>query len=231
MALKKISLVSGVVAAISLIVVAGFPGHGLASSATNGSRMTRSESRKLFLHIEVQKDSNGATGKFKNFLSTQDFVDEVNGSANVYDGVPNEAFIATGSREPAKTEFPSADGTPFRMNAKAHTTGLIAVRSFQAETVNDLAIPAGGGAATLELQLKGELSSGRKVDVGEQSIDYLVTPAQELYELDVDIAPAAGLHGKRFASITLTVLFRGAAVMSGAYELDDPASFIEVPVS
>lgn len=209
----------GAVAAVLLLFF-----QGIAAAKPDTPRLA--ETTKLFLHIDVPR--SGVGGTFEMSLSVDDYPDGGNNTGIIYDGAPNEVLLATGLQEPKSTSFPTVDGVPLRVDASSPITGVIAIGVFQI-VVDTVGVPVGGGAATLELKLEGELASGRKMTIGEQQIEYLVTPAQNTYPLDVNIQPGKSSHGKRFSSLTLTTLVRGPSVMTGFFELDDPASFIEIP--
>ncbi|HEX2296587.1 MAG TPA: hypothetical protein VHN37_14940 [Actinomycetota bacterium] len=187
---------------------------------------------KWFLHIEID-ETGPVTGEWTFTLNGRDYPDGGNGSANLSNGVGNEVFHATGAQEPSRNVFVATDGLPLRLAASdpvLHVvTGKIAVRSLDAGQLG-VSLPLGAGQAVLELDLSGvPAGSDEPVVIGSQVIEFLVTPFQSRHVLDVLIRPDEALDGVSFTDVALTTHFRGPSVFTGAFELDDPPSFVEVP--
>ena len=93
-----------------------------------------------------------------------------------------------------------------------------------------MSLPAGAGQAVLVLELTGvPAGSDERMAIGSQVVEFLVTPLQSKHVVDVRIPPDAALNGLTFTEVSLSTHFRGPSAGTGFFELDDPASFIEVP--
>lgn len=137
---------------------------------------------------------------------------------------------ATGAGAPQRWVFPAVDGLPLRLDPAGPVTGVVAMRALELGAGGQKA-RVGAGVARLDVELSGRVASGRVVTIGTQSIDYTVTPTQEVYPLELRMATAAAARGKTFTALTLTATSRGASLLTGCVELDDPASFVQIPVA
>lgn len=187
-------------------------------------------STKWFLHIGLA--GTGTTGEWTHTLDERDYADTGNGTGNLYNGIGNEIFPTAG-REPERTVFEATDGLPLRLGASDPATnpvtGQIAVRTLDVGSF-EVSVPVGAGMVVLELDLTGvPAGSGERVVIASQVIEFLVTPFQSRHVLDVRMAPDGSFDGVAFTDVSLTTHFRGPSVGTGFFELDDPASFIEVP--
>lgn len=180
----------------------------------------------FFLHIDQSNPQSPPVTT----LSTEDRKDTGNGIGLVFSGLPNEVLQATGLAEPHTMSFTSVvDGTfPLRVRPGSSITGVIAMRCPEYGTDPNNAISVGGGVATLHLELLGKTRSGNSVTIGTQSIDFVVTPAREVYPLDVDMTVELQ-SATPLTSITLETLVDGPSLLTGSFELENPASFIRIP--
>ena len=121
--------------------------------------------------------------------------------------------------------FSAIEGLPLTLDASEPVTGMIAVGAWA--TVEP--VGNGAGLTTLVVRLTGTTKGKKSTLIGETSVQYLVTPAQSLYETKIKIQPDPALNGARFTTLELEVQNRGASVEHSWVWLDDPASFVSIP--
>lgn len=133
-----------------------------------------------------------------------------------------EAYIATGAQPKIEAAWPASVGTPFVLDASRKITGEIVVQT-------DIGAPL----AALEVTITGQ-SGGEMKEIGTfTSADFtlpstFVTGDPEIVAFE--IAPPGELQGLSFDSFTVTTAVRKAAATFTYIGLDDPSSFVKVPV-
>lgn len=207
---------------------------GAAPVAARPAQPSPPRPTKWFLHIDLV-ETGPTTGEWTFTLNGRDYPDGGNGTGNLFNGIGNEVLLATGVEEPQREVFAATDGLPLRLDASDPlvnpVTGKIAVRTLDVGQFG-VSLPVGAGQAVLELELTGvPAGSDEPVVIGSQAIEFLVTPFDSEHVLDVQLEPDAALDGATFTDVALSTHFRGPSVFTGFFELDDPASFIEVPTA
>jgi hypothetical protein len=123
--------------------------------------------------------------------------------------------------EPASAE----GGLPFRLDATRKLHGTIHVRSLNA----DDAVPAGVGVgpATFHLSARAVLD-GTPTLLGRVTVDYVVTPAQTVYEIPFELPLDASLNGAEATAFGVELWNSGPTAGHGSYVPD--VSTVVVPV-
>lgn len=205
--------------AVLLAVVAG-------ASPVAGALVPRTT--KYFLHIDIVQPGVG-NAEFDYYMDARDYPDEGDGTGNTANGLLNEVFGATGIEEVRRDTFPARDRLPLRLDASRPVTGRIAVEAFEVASFG-YGAHVGAGQTVLEVELVGTPAGTEdRAVIGSQTIEFLVTPVEPEHVLEIQLEPDAALHGTTFTEVSLTTQFRGASLLTGFFDLDDPASFIEIP--
>ncbi len=205
------------------MLVAVVAGAAPAAGAPAAPRTT-----KYFLHIDIVQPGVGEP-EYEYYMDTADYPDTGDGTGNTANGLLNEVFGATGIEEPRRDVFSVRDRLPLRLDASRPVTGRIAVEGFEMSSLGQ-AVPVGAGQSVLDLELVGTPSgTDDPVTIGSQTVEFLVTPIEPQHVVEVSLDPDDSLRGTTFSEVELIAYFRGASVLTGFYELDDPASYIEIP--
>lgn len=134
-------------------------------------------------------------------------------------------------------KFPTEGGTPLTFDASRPVTGTIVMRSCGNGPAQPLPtycpaqnspVGLGAGNARLDVTLFGERVQGRD-QIGQTTIEYVVTPDRSRYEVQYSIAPASEFDKRDYTNVTLHVQPRGAAVNHGRIGFNG-ASFVDIPV-
>lgn len=182
--------------------------------------------RTAKLYVHIGETASGVAGEFDFYLDARDYPDAANRAGNMTNGLPNEVAGATGGGW--RNVFPAKELVPLRLDARRAVTGRIAVGVYEPNVF--VATPAGVGQVVVDLELVGTPAGAEEsVVLGKQTAEFLVTPAAPLHVVEVEMEPDPALHGTTFSEIALVTNFRGASLLTGFFELDDPASFLEIP--
>jgi hypothetical protein len=114
---------------------------------------------------------------------------------------------------------------PFVLDGTRFIKGRITVGSYK--SLPGSLLSPGAGQARLRLVLTGT-SRGKTKTLGDQIVEYMVTPDKNSYTFDFRFPAVAKLHRTSFDSLVLTTTMRGAVLLHGSYRLDMPASFITI---
>jgi hypothetical protein len=152
--------------------------------------------------------------------------DHANGiGSEIFVNVFGEPCEPSGEYGCTNLTYFAIEGVPFKLDATKQIGGIIAVGSWaSAQGAGN-----GIGQTTLVVEITGE-KDGESVLIGEQSFTYAVTPAQSIYEHEIDIAPDAGFDKAEFTSLEVNLYNRGPSAEHSWYSLDDPASHIVAPI-
>lgn len=215
-------------------LVAGFVG------ATPAIGKKKKPKKKL-VPVEAKyflRDSDGCdTGVGQ--LSLQDGEDT--GCWYVDNGAVNDAYIAGDllTREDLEQTFVAADGVPFTLDATKHVTGEIYTAGGNC-VVGTYTGPGGpitppcspaqlkGGNVTLEVVVQGT-TGGTETVLGTFTEEFTVKPGDPTHKSAVDITLESALNKLNFETLEVAAFIHGNSVGNGIIELDDPASFINVP--
>lgn len=212
---------------ISLAIVGAIIG-GMVAASPASARVV-SKSSKFFL-----RDTDGCGDA--NFLSKKDGEDF--GCWQI-DSALNEAVIdqaALLDRSVVQSRFDARDGVPLVLDAKKAITGTIYTDNGSCfDPALDPRIPPidcapvgiGGGRPELDITVQGFVG-GREVLLGTQAVTFESIPGDP-HATEVDIELDDALHKKKLTGLSLTLYFSGAALFHSVIELEDPASFINVP--
>jgi hypothetical protein len=149
-------------------------------------------------------------------------------------GAPNEILIgATG--EPCDPSglagcgtitFNATEGVPFVLDATKEISGTIMVMSYRGAAENPGGL--GAGPTTLVVTLAGD-SAGETKEIGTVSVDYTVTPAEQVKKVDFAIQPDAALNLAEFTSLSMGLYNRGVSPLHGFYQTSTGESLLKVP--
>ncbi len=200
--MKRIALVGSLVMLSSLLVTP------VVQSATGTSRT-------FFLHW----DSPAGDCEGPKYMDLIDGPDSGDGCGYVVQmtGI-NEVFGATGLQPLLSHDYSATDGVPFVLDASKPITGV-----FQ---VNGWAHPLHAGNSVLDVKVSG--MAGRSETLVEETLESTVTPAGgNVFEISV--RPGKKLHGKKFTSLTVSVVIRGVAVGHHYIDLEDNPAHLVIP--
>lgn len=116
-------------------------------------------------------------------------------------------------------------GLPFRLDGTRAVSGTIYVSSVQPH--GDVPAAAGAGPATLHVSARAVVD-GSPVVLGRFTADYVVTPAQHVYEVPFEIELDAALDGGTVTELALDVWNSGLTAGHGVYVPDE--SKVVVPI-
>jgi hypothetical protein len=145
-------------------------------------------------------------------------------SGLLYDA--GEGLPAPVGADPWQT-WPAVDGVPLKLDATKPITGEIYVEGLFPLVGDYPGISAGQVSVTVKVI--GETGGEEKV-LGEFVDQYTAVPGAAPHATMVEITPDAALNGLDFTSLTLHTRIGGPSVGHGVYKLDNPSSFIKVPV-
>lgn len=154
-------------------------------------------------------------------LSVIDDVDGGTGCGSAGAGLPEEVIINADGAPIFQSVFPALDGVPALLDATKDIEGAITVQSYQGDSANPGGLSA--GQANMEILLTGTVGQ-ETVTLGSASEEYLVTPDKNSYVVEFTLDVDDALNKKKLTSLELTLVQRGATLMHGFVELDDPAS-------
>lgn len=142
-------------------------------------------------------------------------------------GLINEVEMTSGQGEPTSDEWPVSDGLPLVLDASKPIKGTLIMKS------SHLGSPApetgvAAGQVEMIVDVTG-VAGGEDVAVGSVTVEYIVAPPGVTYEVPFEIKPDAALDKKSFEALVMTTTIRGANVLHGLYELDDPPSTVVIP--
>lgn len=170
--------------------------------------------QKLFLRQDAESCQTPHT-----FLSTTDGADL---SCFYTDaGAPYEVVNQI---EPITTaDWVAEDGVPFVFDTSKKITGEITIHGGDAG-----AGPMSAGQAEFDLVVLGEIA-GEVKEIGTVTETWVTTPGDvHVLKLDMTIDPT--LAGQSVDSFQINTTMRGAAIGPHTIELDNPASWIVVPI-
>lgn len=143
----------------------------------------------------------------------------------VYDAIPESAPAPVGAN-PWQT-WPAIDGIPLKLDTSKPITGEIYVMGLFPLVGDYPGVSA--GQVRLTAKVVGEVAGEEKV-LGEYVEEWVAKPGDPPHAVMVEIKPDVALEGAQFDSLTLMTRIGGASAGNGVYKLDDPSSFIKVPV-
>lgn len=214
-------------------LVAGFVGATPAIGKKKPKKKLVPVEAKYFL-----RDADGCdTGV--NQLSLVDGEDS--GCWYIDSGAVNDAYEGAGllTREDLEQSFVAADGVPFKLDATKAVTGEINTAGGTC-VVGTIGTPAGpvtapcspgqlkGGNVTLEVAVQGTVG-GTETVLGTFTEEFAVKPGDPTHTSAVEITLDAALNKVDFETLEVTTYIHGNGLGNGIIELDDPASFINVP--
>lgn len=207
---------------LGLAVVVGLVGGYLASPSALAGKKLVAKTSKLYL-----RDDNGCDDP--NYLSKKNGPDS---GCWQLDSFLNEPIINQAgllNRDQIAQHWEARDGVPLVLNAKKNISGTIATYSGSCVDSTVPCSPAGIGAGRAEVDIivRGWIG-GTEVVLGEQNAAFTVVPGGP-NETEVDLDLPDALHKKKVTALRVTVYFHGAAVFHSGVEMDNPASFINMP--
>ncbi len=148
------------------------------------------------------------------------------------DSFLNEPIISQAGlidRDAIADHFEARDGVPLILNAKKAITGTLVTYS---GSCIDASVPCspvglGAGQAQVDVIVRGYIG-GAEVLLGEQTSTFEVVPGDP-HTTEVNIELDDALNKKKLTSLRVSVFFHGVAIFHSGVNLDDPASFINVP--
>lgn len=151
-----------------------------------------------------------------------------NGCGSALAGAGNEVANQAGESEDLGTTdaWPATDGVPFVLDGTKDISGSITVDTYHGVAENP--VPLGVGQSTLDVVLSGTVA-GADTELGTATATFQSTPAADQYTVTFTIKANPALDKASVTGLTLTTSLHGPAVLSGFYELDDPASFVTIP--
>jgi hypothetical protein len=158
-------------------------------------------------------------------LSVVDAPDAGNGCGNYAYGAPNE--VIGNVDVPFAEVFPTTDGVPFVLDGSKEIKGSLTYDGLHGKAENPVAL--GAGVHHIDIVLTGTVG-GTSTEVGTASGEFTATPGTDQYTVDFSIKPESSLDKASFSSLELSLTVRGPGTMASFLEMDDPASFITVPV-
>lgn len=139
----------------------------------------------------------------------------------------NEGFALLGDEEGLVQDYPARDGLPFTLDGSTDITGTIVIQSFKGVGDNPVGLGAGVSRAHFTLTGQGTDEPGRDT-LGQATVEYLVTPDQDTYELDFQMPASAERDGAGYRSLNFRVRLDGPAVNHGFVALSG-RSFVDLP--
>lgn len=112
--------------------------------------------------------------------------------------------------------YPAANGLPLTLDARRPVTGTVHVANVDPA---GLPVSAGAGAATFHLTLRGKIDGVTHL-LGTFSADYVVTPAQTVYDIPVEIELDPALARSTLSSLSATVWNSGITAGHGVVKQD-----------
>lgn len=171
-----------------------------------------------FLHWD--DDGSGGCGGARH-MNLQDTEDPGHGCGPTQQPL-QEAYIASGAQPKIEYAWPTSEGTPFILDATRKVTGEIVIQT-------DIAAPLAAVEVTLTGQTGGDLK-----ELGTfTSADFTLPSTfvtDEPHVVPFEFALPGELQGQKFDSLTLTTSVRKVAVTFTYIGLDDPSSFVKIPV-
>lgn len=158
-------------------------------------------------------------------LSIVDEADGGNGCGNLAYGAPNE--VIGNLDAPFAEAYPATDGVPFVLDASKDISGSLTYDGFHGTSDNPVAL--GAGIHQIDVVLSGT-TGGAPTELGTASETFTATPGTDQYTVDFSFKPDAALDKASFEGLELSIVVRGPGAMASFLEMDDPASFITVPV-
>jgi hypothetical protein len=158
-------------------------------------------------------------------LSIVDGPDGGSGCGNLAYGAPNEVIGTVDV--PITSVFPAADGVPFVLDGSKDISVSLTYDGFHGTGDNPVAL--GAGIHQVDIALTGT-ANGSAVEVGTGSETFTATPGTDQYTVTFSIKPGAELDKANFETLELTTAVRGPGAFASFLEMDDPASFVSVPV-
>lgn len=202
---------------LQFTLAASFVVAGIAGDASAGRARLGATNTTFFLHAT----DSGCQSGFE--LSVADGPDAAN-CGFIDAGVAQEATKVALNRYTTARTWAAQDGLPLRLDATRSISTDITLKSFEVVPPGSL----GAGQAVLDLTFTA-FSDGKQVTVGQGQETYVVTPGTNEYRIRFDIDVADELQGKTITSLDLTTVVRGAAILHGAFSVDDPSSTITIP--
>ena len=143
----------------------------------------------------------------------------------LYDAVPESAPAPVGAN-PWQV-WPAVDGVPLKLDTSKHITGEVSTSGLFPLVGDYPGISA--GQVRLTIKFVG-VTGGEEKELGEFVDEFVAAPGAAPHTSMVDIALPAELEGAEFESITMMTRFGGASAGHGVLKLDNPSSFVKIPV-
>ncbi len=160
-------------------------------------------------------------------LSTEDGPDEY-ACSFVTNGIPNEALARAG-QDPDAYRIVATSGVPFVLDATKDITTDFTIRPYQPNAQGQRApFYVGGGQATLDITVAGTVAGAAK-EIAKGSATFTNHTVTPMANIKIALKPDPTLDKMEVSSLDITVVIRGAAIMTGWFVLDDPASLLTVP--
>lgn len=192
----------------------------------------RSAKKKL-VAVEAKfflRDDNGCEDP--NYLSKKDGEDMGCWQSDSFlnEPVVNQAGLV--DRSALSQVFDARDGVPLVLDATKTLTGEIHTYSGSCFDPVGAGIPCaptgvGAGQAAIDITVTG-VTGGAEVLLGEHTEEFAVTLGGP-HKTDVSFELDDALDKKKFDSLKVSFYPHGAALFHSGVEMDNPASFINVP--
>jgi hypothetical protein len=131
---------------------------------------------------------------------------------------PQWTILGTVDEEGFAEDFPATDGVPLTLDA---SRSIMVRLVFESEIV-------GAGLATVRARLNGTTASFQTVSLGDESSDYVVSPAQASYPHTFTFEPPASMDKQDLTGLELVVSMSGAAANHGVLKLRGQ-SYVDMP--
>lgn len=132
--------------------------------------------------------------------------------------------VASAAGQSAPRTFNAGEGVPFVLDASQKIVATVQVSAY--------ASAQGGGSGVGQTTLVGTFAGqvgGETKELGTVEQTYMVTPAQGVYEVKLELQPPAEFDKAQFTSFSLTLHNKGTSLAHGFYRTTNPASFVVIP--
>lgn len=213
---------------VALVVALGLVGGALAAPA-QGAKKKKKPKAPVLVQVDQQMFVRGdACTVEARSLSLEDNADAeciFTRAGVAYEAVPESAPAPVGASP--WQEWPAIDGVPLKLDTSKPITGEIYTEGLFPLVGDYPGVSA--GQVHLTIQFVGETGGEEKV-LGEFVDEFTAVPGSDPHLSEVEIALPAELEGAEFSSIKMRTRFGGASVGHGVLKLDDPSSFVKIPV-
>ena len=213
---------------LALVLALGLVGGALAAPA-QGAKKKKKPKAPVLVQVDqqmfVRGDACTVEARSLSIVDNADAECIFTRAGIVYEAIPESAPAPVGANP--WQEWPAIDGVPLKLDTSKHITGEIYTEGLFPLVGDFPGISA--GQVRLTIQFVGETGGEEKV-LGEFVDEFTAVPGAEPHLTAVDIALPTELEAAEFTSIKMRTRFGGASAGHGVLKLDDPSSFVKIPV-